>query len=135
MNPILTHLITFIGGGTITYFVSRLLVKAKNRDVKKQKNKKYQKVKSKMPKLIKDMKDDLKIPSLTSCREFFISTGGGTINRTRETFIYDEADYDNLRSKIHILEQEDLVRDITPGKTPKFIFNEEFVDMLNADKD
>lgn len=138
MNPILTHAIALFSGLLIgifgNYFASRLTAKAEIRDLKYTERECFLDVKREMPELIKEMKVDLNIPDMVSCREFFIlpSLRVG-FNYRSPSFYYYENEHDGLQSKIRILEQLGFVFDITETNTPRYQFNENFVEFLLND--
>jgi hypothetical protein len=139
MNPILAFVSGLVSGLIIgifgTYFGNRLSEKAKLKDSERDIIKRFQSVKSKMPDLIKEMKNDLNNPEMKTCREFYILTNPKVpFNAPRPAFCYYEAKHDNLTSKIRILELDGFVHDIAKTTTPKYQFDEEFVNLLNTDE-
>ena len=56
-------------------------------------------------------------------------------NYSKLDFRYYEDEHDNLHSKIRILENEGFIYDITETSTPKYQFEEDFIDLLIADKE
>ncbi|HET6558033.1 MAG TPA: hypothetical protein VFG54_12010 [Prolixibacteraceae bacterium] len=135
MNTILSYVITFSSGLAIgifgNYYAARLVDKAKLKDVEKERKRKFQEIQKKMPKLIGEMIEDFKIDSLKGCREFFIVTSKRVVfNCSSPSFLYYEDEHANLRSNIRILEMNGFVIDISEGKSPKYQFREEFVDLL-----
>ncbi len=88
-----------------------------------------------MPELISVIKKDLQLPDMKSCREFFVLPSKGVvINSQNPAFIYFENEHENLKSKIRILEQSGFVYDISVNRTPKYQFDEEFVEMIQNSK-
>jgi len=135
MNPIYSHAIALVSGLLIgvfgNYFANRLTDKAKVRDSKAEEIKSFRDAKKKMPELLNEMKVDLKLPSMKSCREFIISPSKRAVfNLNQPTFRYHEDEHAGLRSKIRILENLGFVFDITETKTPRYQFNENFVELL-----
>lgn len=135
MNPIFSHVITFVSGLLIgifgNYFANRLSDKAKHKDSLKARNKEFLKIKSDIPDLIKEMKTDIQNPEMNLCREFFISPSKKVaFNLSKPAFMYYEDEHDNLKSKIRILESAGFVYEITEGNAPKYQFEEEFIEML-----
>lgn len=131
----MSYAITFITGlvaGILGKFLAdRLSDKAKKKDLKKKRKNTFHKIKLAMPDLIAEMISDLKDLNMDSCRIFFVLPKRSIPFRSSEpAFVYYESDHDNLRSKIRRIENAGLVHDITEGNTPKYQFDEEFIDFL-----
>ena len=140
MNSIFSYVITFSSGLLIgifgSFFANRLSDKAKDKDMRKAEMTRFRDAKNKMPDLIREMKSDLTGSSMETCREFFISPSKRAVfNPGRPTFLYHENEHDNLVSKVRILENLGFVLDITEGSTPKYQFDEKFVDFLINDEE
>lgn len=135
MNPILSHIISFVIGLTTgvlgAFIANQLSEKAKKKDSIKARKKEFKAIVSKMPDLIYEMKEDLSNQEMKGCREFFISSSKSVaFNLRTPAFFYYEDEHENLRSKIRILENSGFVFDITPGNAPKYQFDEELVEMI-----
>ena len=135
MNILITHIISFAIGlstGILgSYIANRLSEKAKKKDEIKDRKKEFKTIFTKMPDLIKEMKEDLLNPEMGGCREFFISPSKSVVfNLRTPAFFYYEDEHDNLKTKIRILENTGFVFDITPGNTPKYQFDEEFIELI-----
>lgn len=135
MNTIISHIITFSSGLIVgilgNYYGARLFDKAKKRDLVIERKKKFLEIKNKMPQLINEMIADLKNPDMSNCREFFISPSKTAVfNTSQPAFFYYEDEHINLSSNIRTLEQERFLFDITEGRSPKYQFSDEFVNLL-----
>ena len=135
MNPIISHILTFLGGlvtGIFSnYIANRWTEKTKLKDLKRNRRKEFRELKNKMPDLFNEIKEDLQNPDFKNCREFFVSPIRGiVVNHSNQVFFYYEDEHKNLMSNIRILEQAGFINDITPGNLPKFQFQEEFVKLI-----
>lgn len=82
-----------------------------------------------MPALITEFKEDIeKTPLL---REFILQGRGWHYNSGgRKLLVYFFEDHEDLEAKIRLLENNNLVNDITFNNTKRFVFTEEFVEIL-----
>jgi len=90
----------------------------------------FQKVKSAMPELIAEMRADLAGEGSEFIREFFVVSRNWVLNLRDPCFCYYFEDHDNLQGKIHVLENQGFVIDVTPGNAKKYRMTEEFVELL-----
>lgn len=139
MSPIISYSLTFLSGlfvGVLgNYLASRWAEKSKEKDIQKKRKKQYQQIKQKMPSLMDEIKTDIKIPELKSCRVFYILPSKSIVfNSAHPAFSYFEDEHENLKSKIGILEEAEFIYDITEKNTPKYQFSEEFIDFLIKEK-
>ena len=88
----------------------------------------YRKIQSLMPELIAEISTDMKANPLI--REFLLVSKQWVMNLRSPCFIYYFEDYDNLASKIQILENYGGVVDVAEGNTKKYRLMEEFVEFL-----
>jgi len=135
MNSIMSHIITFISGLAVgilgNYYATRLADKAKNKDVKKGVKNLFKQAEMKMPELIKEMRNDISGKEMSGCREFVILPKRTIPFQSKQAvFSYYENEHPYLISNIRILEKYGFVTDITQTSTPRYQFNEEFVNML-----
>jgi hypothetical protein len=87
-----------------------------------------------MPALINEFIEDIKQNPLL--REFILQGRGWVYNSGgRKLLVYYFEDHEDLEAKIRLLQNNNLVGDITFNNTKRFIFTEEFVEILkNMDK-
>jgi hypothetical protein len=90
----------------------------------------FGKVKASMPKLIAEMRADLKKEGHEFTREFFIVSKTSVLTVGNPCFKYYFEDHDNLQGKIHVLENHGFVHDVTPGNTKKYRMTEGFVELV-----
>ncbi len=94
----------------------------------------FNKVFKLMPKLINEMIDDIRKNPLH--REFILKERAWVYNyggRKLLEYYYD--DHDDLDAKMRLLENNELIRDITYNNTKRYVLTEQFVDILsNLDK-
>lgn len=81
-----------------------------------------------MPDLIYEMKKDLNENPLA--REFVLLGKGWTYNDSRKILCYYYEDHEDLDIKIKALEGIDLIDDITWNNTKRYVFTENFIDLL-----
>ncbi len=135
MNTIVSHIVTFISGLAVgilgNYFATRLADKAKNKDAIKGKENLFKQAEIKMPELIKEMRNDFSGKEMSECREFVILPKRTIPFQSKQpVFSYFEDEHPYLISNIRILENYGFITDITQTSTPRYQFNEEFVNML-----
>jgi hypothetical protein len=89
-----------------------------------------------MPTFIAELRSDISKPEAEFVREFFVLpnhrvTLGGS---EKPRFIYYEDDHPNLRGQLDLLEEHQLVRDVTPhgNNCPIYRINEDFVTRLSG---
>ena len=83
-----------------------------------------------MSDLLMEMSEDLtKNPNL---REFILQIKGTVYNSNKLILVYYYEDHDHLEDKIHQLENLGLVRNNQYNQVKRFIFKEEFVEILKA---
>jgi len=84
-----------------------------------------------MPALINEFKEDIEKNPLL--REFILQGRGWHYNSGgRKLLTYFYEDHEDLEAKIKLLENNNLVNDITYNNTKRFVFTEEFVEILNS---
>lgn len=90
----------------------------------------YEKIERLMPALIKEMRDDLiKYPTK---REFVILRRGWIYNSSGTFLAYYLDEHEDLEGKLRVLENLDLIREITYNSVRRFVFQEKFVDYLTG---
>ena len=89
------------------------------------------KLKVKLPKLLAEMKTDLKQDVTGFVREFAILPNRRVrFNSGKPRFHYFEDEHPSLRNQVDLLERQGLVTDVTPGNTPIYAMTEVLVDWL-----
>ena len=84
-----------------------------------------------MPDLLSEMRTDIAEDESHLIREFTIlRTHGNSFHGEKARFAYYEEGNLNLRNKIDLLEEYAFVRDITPGDTKMYRFEESFVELI-----
>jgi hypothetical protein len=92
----------------------------------------YDKIFKLMPALVNEFKEDIeKTPLL---REFILQGKGWRYNNSsgRKLLVYFFEDHEDLEAKIRLLENNNLINDITYNNTKRFVFTEELVEILNS---
>lgn len=90
---------------------------------------KYKKIFEQIPYLINEMADDLVKDPLA--REFVLLGKKWGYNDKRGVLRYYYEDHENLEKKIRALENIKLINDITFNDIKRYVFTEEFVDILS----
>ncbi len=80
------------------------------------------------------MRTDLVNPENELKREFFLVRKNNMLMGHGVCLAYYYEDHTNLQDKIHILENNGFVTDVTPGNAPKYRMTEEFVELLLRSK-
>jgi len=127
LTAIISFILGLIVGAAGTYFGNKYTDKRRKKETAKETEKEFQEVKQQMPELIAEIKNDLLQEGNNLIREFFISKRSYTLNVSDKCFVYFDDDHENLKSKVHILENHGYIIDITPGNAPKYRMSEEFV--------
>jgi hypothetical protein len=84
-----------------------------------------------MPSLINEIKTDIENNPLF--REFILLKKGTVYNsRRKDYFVYYYDEHEDLDAKILLLENNELVKDITYNNTKRFVINERFVKILKS---
>ena len=135
MAPLLSHLLTFLGGlliGIFGNYLSQLLTdKRIRKESKKEENRQFDEIKKIMPKLIIEMKEDLSKPNLKIKREFFVNPNKSVrLNVPSDTLVYYENEHIGLNDNMILLENKGFITDITPGNASKYRMTEEFVELI-----
>ena len=89
---------------------------------------KYEKIERLMPKLLEEMREDLRKHPTT--REFVVLKREWMYNHQGFYLAYYLDEHDDLEGKLQILENLKLVREITYNNVRRFVFEEVFVDYL-----
>jgi hypothetical protein len=82
-----------------------------------------------IPDLLKEMANDMKKNPLA--REFILLSKHWVYGFTSEILVYYYEDHENLDQKIKLLENNNFVEDISYNNTKRYVFEEDFVEMLN----
>lgn len=136
MNPLLSHILALIvgiiSGALGQFYATKFTEKRQNKEALKIRKKQFQILLEKMPNLLKEMKEDLSSDNNQIIREFIILPNKHVIfNSTKKRFVYYEEEYENLKEKIDILENQHFVVDITNGNTSLYRMSEEFIRLIN----
>ena len=132
-KELITHGIAFVSGvlATIlgTYLSSWWSESRKSKSDQNKRQKELNSMTSSMPDLIKEMRDDF---GSSSNREFIVlSSKSVTYNSKGQHVCYYESEHSDLKQKLHILQNLNLIEDITYNNTQRFKITEEFFEYLN----
>jgi len=93
---------------------------------------KFSKVKNLMPELIADIKKDLTAEGNNLLRELFILSKNWSLNVANPHLEYYFEEHENLQGKMHILENYEFIKDVTPSpkSLKKYRLTEKFVELI-----
>jgi len=119
----------FVIGSLGTYFSTRLIDRARKSDIKREEKRNFRKVEQKMPLLFKEMKEALEQTNW-QCYEFVILREFETFNTRVEVLRFSEKTQKYLIANLRILEGFNFVREITFNNTPRYQFEQSFIELL-----
>ena len=114
------------GGGVGVKFMGARL----EENTRGRRQKEFNKVMAKMSDLIREMKQDLSKEGDQFTREFFLLSRKWAFNPAGKCFVYYFEDHEELQGKVHVLENNGWVGDVTSGNTKKYRMTEEFVELV-----
>ena len=128
ITPVLTFILGVAVGALSKYFADHGTELRKDRKARKQTVTQFEKLQRVMPGLVAAIKQDLeKWPDV---REFAVlGSAGQHFNYPHAHFIYCEQDYENLRSKLVMLEDAGYISDHSKS-VPFYRMTDEFVDLV-----
>lgn len=132
-QDLITHAAVYILGiGTAvfaSYLSSWLNDNRKSKSNKKKRKKELNSLMVSIPELLKEMRQDF---NASSKREFIVLPSKGVVyNSNSQNICYYESEHSDLKHKLHVLRNLDLIEDITYNNTPRFKITEEFYEHLN----
>lgn len=85
-----------------------------------------------MPKLLNEMREDIENDETKLIRECVLLSSRTIMfnGDGRQLFAYYKDEHDDLQNKMILLEQHNLLTDVTPNNTPIYRMTEELVDLL-----
>jgi hypothetical protein len=90
----------------------------------------FRKAEQAMPALLMEMRSDLAAHPFE--REFIVKTKGSVYNKAGLYLAYHLDEHEDLESRLQLLENLRLIRDVTYNNVKRFRFTEELVDYLTA---
>ena len=126
--PILiSFLIGVCTGAAGKYFADKYTDKRRTQESKSRSKKLFRQVSSKMPKLIKEMQEDLLQPEFGIVRELYVIPNRRVAFNSREKYLsYYETEHPNLRHKLKLLENNGFIQDVTRTNTTQYRMSEQF---------
>lgn len=119
-----------ITGAAGHYLGEKYTDKRRSKELASALNKEWADLESRFPKIIAEMKEDVKKPEFANVREFFVKSSRTTVNRSGPSFEYHTDVHSDVNAAIAHLEELDYIVDITPGNWPMYRMREHFVDKL-----
>lgn len=140
MTPFIQNLSAFIlgvaTGAAGHYFGSKYTDRRRNKEDEAKEKQRFLKVKEMMPELMKRITDNLANPTNQTIREFVILPNNRVIFPvSKNTFVFYENEYQNIREKIDILNNYGYIIEIKTGNTPIYQFKEYFVELVLHQKE
>jgi len=87
---------------------------------------------SRFPKVIAEMKEDVRKPELSSVRRFFVKSKRTSVNSSEASFVYHTDEHPDISAAVAHLEELGYIEDITTGNCPLYRMRENFVDNLRS---
>jgi hypothetical protein len=132
----LSHFVAFVvgvGTGALgVYFASKYTDKRRDKERAKSAHARFAQVCGQLPKLIEEMRSDVKGESNGYVREFFIISSRRIVFNYGDTkrFSYFAEDHEDLKNQIQIVESYGYVTLMREGDCPMYRMTEEFVGRL-----
>lgn len=131
LEQVVSHLIAFlVGAATVaagSYLSNKHTDSRRKKESQKLETKKFEEVKEKMPELIKEMRDDLRMERNQFKREFYLLSKNLTYNLNKSHIHYYHEDHKDLESKLDILKNYGYIFETTETNIRKFRMTEKFV--------
>jgi hypothetical protein len=132
-----SHLIAFLGGATAgaagQYFATKYTEKRQSQEQKKKLRKIFNELNAKMPKLFKEMRNDLLEDKSELVAEFVVLRNRKIpFSSSKKRFYYFEEDHPDLQGKIDLLVDHGFIADVRTGNAPIYRMSHEFIDLLKA---
>jgi hypothetical protein len=135
MKLIISHFIAFLigalGGAFGLYWGITYAKQRQQKEASSRLGSNFKKVSSLMPKLIKEIKTDIKNDESKAVQEFVVlPTTKHSFSGSKRRFICYEDQHEDLREHLDILEESGFILEITSGNTPVYRLTDEFIDLL-----
>lgn len=124
ISSVIAFAIGTLVGEPVKYFFKRLFSRGDNTRTLKRISKK---IKTMMPDLLSEMKNDALANPHN--REFIIMNKGCIYNG--QAVLYYLEEHEDLKGKLNILENYDLIEEITYNNTDRYRMSEEFIEILS----
>ncbi len=135
MKLIISHFIAFLvgalGGAIALYWGIKHTKQRQQKETSYRLESNFEKVSNLMPKLIKEIKADIKNDESKVVREFVVlPTTKHSSSDSKGRFIYYEDQHKDLMEHLDILEESDFILDVTSGNTPAYRLTDVFIHLL-----
>lgn len=117
-------------GAAGNYLGEKYTDKRKSKELMNTKRTQWAEIERKFPKVLSEMKDDVKNHELQNVREFFVKSSKTLINREEPCFVYFTDVHHDLMAAVKLLEDLGFVEDITLKNCPMYRMKEHFVELL-----
>ncbi|MDD2772100.1 MAG: hypothetical protein PHP45_00215 [Elusimicrobiales bacterium] len=130
-NTLLAYLAGILTAAGGAYFGNKYTDQRRAREIKKEADDRFRQIAATMPKLIKEMRNDLAKPEFKMVRNFFVLSNPRVsfYSDGRYLFYYQDKHADLLNS-LELLESHGYIIDRTKTNTPKYLMTEEFVEYV-----
>lgn len=118
-------------GAAGNYLADKYTDTRRKKEEKKETKRFWKELETRFPKIIGEMKADLRQEGMGGARVFFVKESYTMIAFVSEPcFEYNTDKHEDLRAAVQFLLDHNLIKDITPGKTPMYRISERLVDFL-----
>jgi hypothetical protein len=117
-------------GAAGSYLGNKYTDKRRNSEEMASATKDFSNLESKFPRIIQEMREDVKNPELSGVRIFFVKEKSTMLNFNEPHFVYYTDEHPELSAALSAMEDLGYIRDITPGNCPQYRFVEKFYDVL-----
>ncbi|MCI1735946.1 MAG: hypothetical protein LKM38_00430 [Pseudomonas veronii] len=118
-------------GAAGNYLADKYTDTRRRKEEKRETKKFWKDVEARFPKIIQEMKSDLKQDGMSGVRVFFVKESYTMLAFVTEPcFEYNTDKHEDLRAAVHFLLDNNLLKDITPGNAPMYRMSERLVDFL-----
>lgn len=117
-------------GAAGNYLGEKYTGKRKSKELIKSKKTQWEEVERKFPKVILEMKEDVKKHDFQNVREFFVKSSKISINREEPCFEYFTDVHQDIKVAVKLLEDLGFIQEITSNNCPMYRMKEHFVELL-----
>ena len=130
----LSLLIAFLSGTATgaagTYFAEKFTDKRRSMEATSKADEEWKDLERRFPKIIAEMKDDVRKPENVSVRRFFVKSSKTIVNTSERSFSYFTDTHSDINAAVAHLIELGYIEDITPGNCPLYRMKEHFIDRL-----
>jgi hypothetical protein len=117
-------------GAAGTYLADKYTDVRRANEARSNADRQWQDTCERFPKIVSEMKADVRNPEYADIRKFFVKSSKTTVNKAEPGFEYHTDVHRDLSAAIEYLEELGYIENITPGNFPMYRMREKFVDLL-----